>query len=172
MPLTPLVKGNLVRWLNGPTGNIGIVVDNPANGRVRVRLDAGETMMFASPYDALERVVIPAQTQVQCRVDGQLGTVTNVTTNAGSLVYDVLLAGGGSRTVLEGALRPADISDPIALLRQGHLDGARSCNLRLTATRLAFAHQFDSLSSLSNSRVEIKEHQVGVVHRVATSYPH
>ena len=35
-----------------------------------------------------------------------------------------------------------------------------------------FAHQFDELSSLSNSRVEIKQHQVGVLHRVATSYPH
>src|SRR4029079_5479018 len=39
-------------------------------------------------------------------------------------------------------------------------------------TRLLFAHQYDELSSLSNSRVEIKEHQVGVLHRVATSYPH
>jgi SNF2 family DNA or RNA helicase len=66
----------------------------------------------------------------------------------------------------------AIVTDPLQLLRSGALHTARSVNLRVAATRLLFAHQFDELSSLSNSRVEIKPHQVGVLHRVATSYPH
>ena len=173
MALSPLVRGNLVRWRNGQSGNIGVVADVPDGGRqVRVHFDTAEEMTFAWPTAALERVIFAAGTQVESTADHQVGVVTAASVSAGLIVYQVSLAGGTTKNVLETGLRPAIISDPIALLRSGELGSARSCNLRITATRLALAHQFDALSSLSNSRVEIKEHQVGVVHRVATSYPH
>ena len=69
-------------------------------------------------------------------------------------------------------MRPAIETDPLALIRAKRFQSAWSCNLRLTATRLFFAHRYDQLSSLSNSRVEIKPHQVSVLHRVSTTYPH
>ena len=65
-------------------------------------------------------------------------------------------------TVTEDGVRIAVETDPIARLRAGQLDTRPVANLRLAATRLLFAHQYDELSSLSNSRVEIKPHQVGV----------
>ena len=40
------------------------------------------------------------------------------------------------------------------------------------AARALFSHESDPLSTLGNARVELREHQVGVLHRVATSYPH
>lgn len=73
---------------------------------------------------------------------------------------------------MESGLRPALVTDPVELLRRGVVHDARSTNLRIVATRLQYAHRYDELSSLSNSRVEIKPHQVAVVHRVTTSFPH
>ena len=72
----------------------------------------------------------------------------------------------------EDGVRIAVETDPLAQMRGGKLDSARSVNLRIAATRLLFAHQYDELSSLSNSRVEIKPHQVAVLHRVAATFPH
>ena len=173
MALAPLVRGNLVRWANGPSGNIGGVVEVSDGGRqVRVHFESGEEMIFAWPSPTLERIVFDKGTRVESTADREIGVVTGSAGSAGLIVYQVNLAGGATKSVLETGLRPAVITDPIALLRAGVVGSARSCNLRLTATRLALAHQFDALSSLSNSRVEIKEHQVGVVHRVTTSYPH
>ena len=88
------------------------------------------------------------------------------------MLYQVSLPGGQAPMVMEDGVRPAAITDPIERLRAGELNSPRSTNLRLAATRLIFAYQHDELSTLGNSRVELKPHQVGVVHRVAESYPH
>ena len=164
-----LIPGNLVRWRNGPSGNVGVVVPSPSG--VRVRLDSGDEHTFAAHADALERLLFEPGAQVEFLADHTTGVVAGRTHSNGVAVYEVVLP-SGVKTALEDALRPAVISDPVALWRAGRIHSSRSCNLRITATRLSFAHQFDPLSSLSNSRVEIKPHQVGVVHRVSTSYPH
>jgi len=169
--VVPIAKGAVVRWRNGQTGNIG-VVDEVANGRARVRFDSGETHDYAWPSSVLERVVFAVGAQVETMADHEIGVVTLQTMSNGLLVYQVSLAGGATKSVVETGLRPAAITDPIALLRAGEFSTARTSNLRIAATRIVFAHQYDDLSSLANSRVEIKEHQVAVVHRVATTYPH
>jgi ATP-dependent helicase HepA len=166
------VKSTLVRWIHHHDGPIGFITEVMANGRqVRVRFDSGEEHTFVWPTDALTRMTFDRGDSVQTQPGGEVGVVTGLTESSGVIVYDVSLP-TGSRKILEVGLRPAVITDPVELLRRGELDSARSTNLRLTATRLAFAHQFDELSSLSNSRVEIKPHQVAVVHRAATTYPH
>ena len=173
MAVPPIHRGNLVRWRNGQAGNIGVVIEALQDGRqARVHFDSGETLVFAWPSSALERVVFHAGSQVESTADHQVGVVTALTVNAGVVIYQVALAGGALKAVAETGLRPALVTDPVSILRSGDLGLARSTNLRVAATRLLLAHQFDGLSSLSNSRVEIKEHQVSVVHRVATSYPH
>lgn len=165
--------GSLVRWTAGAGSGIGVVVDVDSGGRrIRVRFDTGEENLFAWPSDVLERVVFDTGTQVHIAADDEVGVVGSVTDVDGKIFYGVQLPGGIQKTVLEDGVRVAVVTDPLQLLRAGTLDEARSVNLRIAATRLLFAHQFDELSSLSNSRVEIKPHQVGVLHRVATSYPH
>lgn len=163
------VSGNLVRWRDGPVGNVGVVV--PSSGGVRVHFDSGDEHTFAVHGDALERLVFNAGDQVEFMADHTNGVVRSRAEAHGLYVYEVAQP-LGAKTALEDALRPALISDPVALWRAGQIHSARSCNLRLTATRLLYAHQFDQLSSLSNSRVEIRPHQVAVVHRVSTTYPH
>ena len=167
-----LAVGSLVRWVAGAGGGIGVVTDADGGRKVRVRFDNGDENLFAWPNDVLERVVFETGTQVHILADDEVGVVGSVTDVGGKIFYGVRLPGGVEKTVLEDGVRVAIVTDPLQLLRAGTLDSARSVNLRLAATRLLFAHQFDELSSLSNSRVEIKPHQVGVLHRVATSYPH
>ena len=164
-------QGGLLRWVAGPQGGVGVVVDSSPK-QLRVRFDAGEEQIFVWPNDVLERVTFEPGTQVQVLADREVGVVVGRSEARDRFFYAVGLPGGIQKTVAEAGLRAAVITDPLYLLRTGSLDSARCVNLRLAATRLLFAHQFDELSSLSNSRVEIKAHQVGVVHRVATSYPH
>ncbi len=172
MAAIPICKGAVVSWRNGPTGNLG-VVDEASNGRVLVRFDSGETMQFAWPTPVLERIVFKTGDQVETKADHEVGVVTAISVATGGVfVYQINLAGGALKSVIETGVRPAIITDPIALIRAGRLSSARAANLRIAATRIIFAHQYDELSSLASSRVEIKEHQVAVLHRVATTYPH
>jgi ATP-dependent helicase HepA len=165
--------GSLVRWNGGDAPVWGVVTDVERGGKsILVHLDNGENLKFAWPAEVLEHVLLEAGQPVQLTATGDRGVVTNRVDSGARIFYSVALADGENRTVTEDGVRIAVETDPIARLRAGELDTARSVNLRLAATRLLFAHQYDELSSLSNSRVEIKPHQVGVLHRVATSYPH
>jgi ATP-dependent helicase HepA len=164
-------SGQLLRWKSEAGDGYG-VVSAVAGRRVAVRMDAGEELQFAWPSEVLERVEFAAGDPVEVVGANQAGVVADRNEVGGRMFYEVTLPGNVRRTITEDGLRPAVFTDPMERLRAGQLDSARSTNLRLAASRLLLAHQFDELSALSNSRVEIKPHQVAVVHRVATSFPH
>lgn len=170
------VAGNLVSWRGGPSGNIGTVTDvDQTKRQLRIRLDSDEmdmTFALSAAENTLDRVIFEPGSFVQSKTDAKIGVVESRASIEGLFVYRVNYPGGGHPSIIETGLRPAVISDPLALLRANEVHSSRSSNLRLTATRLLFDHQFNELSSLSNSRVEIKPHQVGVLHRVVTGYPH
>ena len=86
--------------------------------------------------------------------------------------YRLTMPDGGSEDVPERSVRPRVLTDPLERLRARQLDTARSVNLRLAAMRLKYAFEQDEMSSLQASRLEIKPHQVGVVHRVMSTFPH
>jgi len=163
--------GNLVHWENGPADNIG-VVDDIAARQIAVIFDNDERHTFALPTDVLTRVVFNAGDLIQIQPKGERGVITGHSETNNVLVYCVSLASGSQKNVVETTIRRAVVTNPLELLRRGTLHSARSTNLRLTATRLLFEHQYGELSSLSNSRVEIKPHQVGVLHRIVSGYPH
>jgi SNF2 family DNA or RNA helicase len=152
---------------------MGVVTALPNGGRqVRVRLDSGEEPVFALHTDVLQPVEFRDGAYVQIRGDGAAGMVTGRTEIAGRLIYNLALPDGSVRSVPEDSLRPARVTDPRSFLRTGEARSPFHMNLRIAATRLLFQHQFDDFSSLSNSRVEIKPHQVAVLHRAGTTYPH
>jgi SNF2 family DNA or RNA helicase len=170
-----LAPGNLVRWRGGQLGqDLGVVVESWMEGRrAKVLLDIGDELSFALPTDVLSRVVFSEGATVLVKNDGSHGVVTHqMSLPNGVAVYRIALPDGSEKTVPEDSLRPAQITNPATLLRRGEYGETFRHNLRVAATRLAFAHQYDELSSLSNSRVEIKPHQVGVLSRVAATYPH
>jgi len=173
--LERLAAGNLVRWRGGSLGHdLGVVVETWMDGRrARVLLDAGDELNFALPTEMLSRVTFADGATVAVRNDGHHGVVTGVIRlPTGVSVYRIALPDGTERTVPEDSLRPAQIVNPATLLRRGEFGDTFRHNLRVAGTRLSLAHQYDELSSLSNSRVEIKPHQVGVLARVAATYPH
>ena len=78
----------------------------------------------------------------------------------------------GLRTVPEAALRPNQNLDPVAKLKNGRIGTYKKFRLGLVTRHHYFAHLHDDLVSLGHTRVDVKPHQVGVVHRVVTNYPH
>lgn len=78
----------------------------------------------------------------------------------------------GVRTVPEAALRPNSNLDPVAKFKNREIGSYKKFRLALVSRHHRLAHLHDDLVSLGNSRVDIKPHQVGVVHRAITSYPH
>ena len=78
----------------------------------------------------------------------------------------------GVKTVAEAGLRPNRNLDPIERLKNGRIGSYKKFRLGLVTRHHRIAHLHDDLVSLGHTRVDIKPHQVGVVHRVITSYPH
>ena len=69
-------------------------------------------------------------------------------------------------------MRPHVLDDPQSRILEGRLGSARQFALAVTARRYEIEQMTNDLVSLGESRVDIKPHQVSVVHRVITSYPH
>ena len=78
----------------------------------------------------------------------------------------------GVKTVAEAGLRPNRNLDPIARFKNGQIGSYKKFRLGLVTRHHRIAHLHNDLVSLGHTRVDIKPHQVGVVHRVITSYPH
>ena len=78
----------------------------------------------------------------------------------------------GVRTVPESALRPNRNLDAITKIKNGQIGSYKKFRLGLVTRHHRLAHLHDDLVSLGHTRVDVKPHQVGVVHRVITSYPH
>jgi ATP-dependent helicase HepA len=165
-------RGALVCWNNGASESWGVVVAADGGHQVAAHFDDGRDLQFAWPSETLVHVLFEPGQAVELIATGDRGNIARRLDGPDRIFYSVNLADGGNRTVGEDGVRPAIELDPVVRLRNGEIDSARSVNLRLAATRLLFSHQYDDLSSLSNSRVEIKEHQVAVLHRVASTYPH
>ena len=79
---------------------------------------------------------------------------------------------GKLMTVAEADLRPHVFDDPHSRIVEGRLGTARQFALAVTARRYEIEQLTNDLVSLGESRVDIKPHQVSVVHRVITNYPH
>ena len=78
----------------------------------------------------------------------------------------------GVRTVPEAALRPNRNLDPVTKFKNDQIGSYKKFRLGLVTRHHRLAHLHDDLVSLGHSRVDVKPHQVGVVHRVITNYPH
>jgi len=73
----------------------------------------------------------------------------------------------------EGALRPASAADPVErLLARAKHGSAKDTALATAAHYLMSQHESNELVSLGVARVDIKPHQVSVVHRVLSNPPH
>lgn len=162
-----IVVGALVYW--GPTNQIG-VVQTIEGRRVTVRFDTGEERHFAADSGVLKRHRFKSADLVQ-RIDGTVGVLLEEVLDQSVPTWKVWF-GESMVNVAEMGLRPAIPSDPLERMRSGRLGSARDFNLRTVATDYWTAHHHNELVSLAHARVDLKPHQVSVVHRVISSYPH
>ncbi|MBC9820518.1 helicase-related protein [Terrabacter sp. MAHUQ-38] len=101
---------------------------------------------------------------------GEIGVVQGLS-NAEPPRWNVAV-GSHVTVVQEKDLRPHILMDPANRLRNGMVGTPRQFWLALTA----HAHHLEALNrdliALGESRIDLKPHQVSVVHRVISAYPH
>lgn len=167
-PVPELVQGGLVTWPASPGSAFGVLTEVGPR-QIRVRFDGDdEDRIFSRASDAVERVVLAGM--VRRLTDGSHGIVTEQSTISPPrwkvLIADKLVS------VAESDLRPSVMDDPTSRLTEGRLGTPRQFALAVTARRYELENLTNELVSLGEARVDIKPHQVSVVHRVITNYPH
>ncbi len=158
----------MVRWPSAPGEPIGVVeeVDGP---RLRVRFDGdSEPKMFNARAGVVDRVELRGM--VRRLSTGDFGVIAALTTEDPPR-WQVHI-NGRALTVPESDLRPYVLDDPRSRTVEGRFGSARQFGLAVTARRYELEHLTNDLVSLGESRVDIKPHQVSVVHRVVSNYPH
>lgn len=160
--------GTLVRWPTAPGCPMGVVA-SAGPSQVAVLFDGeDEPKLFSARASVLERVVLTGMVK---RVStGDIGVIQGMTT-AVPPRWQVFV-NGKVITVAEGDLRPHVLDDPRSRAQSGRLGSARQFALAVTARKYEIEQLTNELVSLGESRVDLKPHQVSVVHRVVTDYPH
>jgi superfamily II DNA or RNA helicase len=163
-----LIAGALVRWPSAPGEPVGVIheVEGP---RIRVRFDGEtESKIFNARAGVVERVELGGM--VLRASTGAIGLLHSQTTAAPPR-WQVILD-GKLVTVPEADLRPHVVDDPHSRMVDGRLGTPLQFALAVTARRYELEHLTNDLVSLGEARVDIKPHQVSVVHRVISNYPH
>ncbi len=161
-------KGSRVRWTQGDMNGFVFEID----GKIaKVLFDDGTEQRFGIDTGALEATPFRQGDRVM-NSEGMLGVVIEQVSTPVYPTLRVAFADGSLRNAAEMTLRPAVLDDPIERFRSGQIGSAEQFNVRSVAADLWARHLHDSLVSLSHARVDLKPHQVSVVHRVISSYPH
>lgn len=166
--MTELVVGALACWPASPGAGLGVVIE--VDGRnVNIRFDEeAEVRAFSKRSGVVARVGLSGLVR---RVStGAVGIIVGPSTPAPPRWQVVL--DGKLVVVAESDLRPHVLDDPKSRMMEGRLGSARQFALRVTARRYELENLTNDLVSLGEARVDIKPHQVSVVHRVISEYPH
>jgi SNF2 family DNA or RNA helicase len=163
-----VVTGALVEWPDAPGAPLGVVTEVDGQ-RVHVRFDGDPGVKtFNAATGAIRRIQLAGM--VRRVTTGSVGLLQNQTTSTPprwQVFFDGRLV-----TVAESDLRPHVLEDPRSRMLEGRLGSARQFALAITARRYEIEQLTNELVSLGESRVDVKPHQVSVVHRVITNYPH
>ena len=141
-------------------GNLGHVVLDNGNEQT-FNLNSGA--IVADPFKVGEHVMRP---------DGTVGVVWAEVPAPEYPTWEVSWANGTTTHAVEMTLQRAVLQDPIGRFKAGRLSRASEFNLRSVAADLWTRHLHDELVSLAHARVDLKPHQVSVVHRVVSGYPY
>ncbi len=172
-----LLPGALVEW-SGRKMAYGIVSSN--NGqRIQVDWDAtGIPPQFTAENPPISRVKLMGTVHtIQRRSTGQYVAVVKPVAGAPTPTWQcqVFSNTGGIPSAVnipEADLRPLPLTDPLERFRAGDIGPTRRYLLRQVAQQYRHQNLHDDLVSLGQSQVDIKPHQVSVVHKVISNYPH
>ena len=165
-----LTIGSLVQWTEAKTYG---VVTNLDDRTIQVRWDSsGPPVQFAITDPPLLRVDLTGQ-RVRLISTGENAAVLDPTPSD-KPSWRCFLATGGGRTVNvpEADLRPLAVTDPIGRFKANLIGSLQQYRLQEVTRWYRNLHLYDELVSLGQIGVDIKPHQVSVVHKVISNYPH
>ena len=167
-----LVLGALVQW----TGGKGYgVITNIDDRTIQVRWDdEGKPSQFAVTDPPLFRVEITGQS-VQRRSTGEdVSVLKRVATTKPTWYCRIFPQGDApfNANVPEEDLRPLPITDPLEKFQVGYIGSMKKYRIQEVTRWYRVQHLHDDLVSLGQIQVDIKPHQVSVVHKVISNYPH
>lgn len=170
-----LIKGRLVRWTEHK--NVFGVIRDITERLVMVEWDMpGPPPQFSRENPPLE-CALKIGMEVKQRSSGRRGIVVG----GGGDDDDPpkweirFLDGDESLIVAEADLRPVIKNDPLSRMRRcadGGTGSVKQINLALATRHYRQQHFNNDLVSLAAAKVDLKPHQVSVIHRVVHSYPH
>ncbi len=174
--MSDLVIGALVRWA-ADKQTFGVVRDITDRLVVVEWDESGPPERFSRENSPLERHELKPGGEVVQRSSGRRGFVVSGGGEDGGLPkWEVrFLDGEESLIVTEADLRPVVKSDPLSRMRRradDSIGSAKQINLALTARYYRQQHFNNDLVSLAAAQVDLKPHQVSVIHRVVHSSPH
>ena len=167
-----LVPGALVQWDNVKA--YGVIAANDGQ-MIHVNWDdAGHPPQFSASDPPLSRVDFMGR-PVQRKSTGQnVAVLSQVAAATPTWRCQIFSPTGTASTanVPEADLRPLAMTDPLERFRAGDIGPTKRYLLRQVAQQYRMQNLQDDLVSLGQSQVDIQPHQVSVVHKVISNYPH
>ena len=167
-----LVPGALVQW--GHAQAYGVIAANDGQ-IIHVHWDdERHPPQFSASDSPLSRVDFIGR-PVQRKSTGQnVAVLGPVAAAAPTWRCQIFSSTGTASTanVPEADLRPLAMTDPLERFRAGEIGSTKRYLLRQVAQQYRMQNLQDDLVSLGQSQVDIQPHQVSVVHKVISYYPH
>ena len=165
-----MVVGALVKWAGAKT--YGVVTDID-DRMIYVRWDDDvPSPQFVNRDPPLERVELQGQ-RIRQVSTGNSGIVMQLIASSPPACQCFIASDGGmTANVPEADLRPVAVTDPVGRFETKSIGPLRQYRLQEVTRWYRIMHLYDELVSLGQVGVDIKPHQVGVVHKVISDYPH
>ncbi len=161
-------RGRLVWWITG--GRYGVVLDVDGN-RVTVRIDGDpEPKIFNSATGVIAQVDLSQQALLERRSTEEVGL--NQGPGADGTTSWNVFVGGRLLLVPEADLRPYRPRDAASRASEGEFGTPGQFVLTVAARARLVDHYRSELMALAETRIDPKPHQVSVVHRVVSEFPH
>ena len=165
-----IVVGALVQWTEADTYG---VVTQAGGEMVHVQWDDGGCPpQFRAANAPLLRVDLLAQ-RVSVKSTGATAVAMQpVESSPPAWQCFVAESGGRNVNIAEADLRPMPVNDPVQRFQQNKIGSLKKYRLHEATRWYRGLHLYDELVSLGQIGVDIKPHQVSVVHKVISNYPH
>ena len=168
-----LVVGALVRW----TREEGFgVITGVGNRVIQVRWDCEDLPpQFSSEDPPLQRVCLSGGVQVQRYSTGERAVLQGMVQAPEPAWRCLIVTMSGqmvTKNVPEADLRPIELTDPLDRFKSGEIGTSKQFRLQEVTRWYGVLHRNDDLVTLGHVQVDIKPHQVSVVHQVVSHYPH
>ncbi len=166
-----IVVGALVQWTEADTYG---VVTQAGGEMVHVQWDDGGCPpQFRAANAPLLRVDLRSQ-PVSVKSTGATAVAMQpVQSSPPAWQCFIFEAGSGKNiNIAEADLRPMSVNDPIERFQQNKIGSLNKYRLHEATRWYRGLHLYDELVSLGQIGVDIKPHQVSVVHKVISNYPH